>query len=84
MRKANCLNSCYMFAIMVFDLLAIALVFDQKVDIYICSIFFVCLCIVVCTIYEYNLQVNRNILMIRELIDYTNKQSNGKEMLEYI
>lgn len=83
-KKANCLNSCYMFAIMVLGLLATALVFGQKVDIYICSIFFVCLCIVVCTIYKYNQQVNRNSSMIRKLINYINIQSNEKEMLEYI
>lgn len=83
-KKANCLNSCYMFAIMVFGLLATALVFGQKIDNYISWIILVCLCIAVCTTCEYNLQVNTNIMMIRRLINNTQKQSNGKEMLEYI
>lgn len=83
-KKANCLNSCYMFAIMVLGLLATAFAFGQKLDNYISWIILISIYVVVCTAFEYDIQVNRSISMIRELIDYTNKQSNGKEMLEYI
>ena len=73
-----------MFAIMVLSLLITIFIFGQKIDNFISWIILVSAYVVVRTTFEYDIQVNRNILMIRELIEYINKQSNGKEMLEYI
>lgn len=51
-----------MFAIMVLGLLATAFAFGQKLDNYISWIILVSTCVVVCTAFEYDIQVRGVIL----------------------